>query len=152
MIQASEGWFAGPNPRVNQLAGPDALVAGDPDGIAVARFGWANIDTGKALNARNSAADRLGWVFPVWGTWQRVYVHLGRRYVRPGLPVTLFTRGDFWAMFPGGALVGQPVYADPLDGTPISGYDASAELTPWVVLTDCAPGRLAIISTWSNFQ
>lgn len=147
-----EGWFASDNPRANVLAGPDAIVAGDPDGLAVARFGWANMTTGRALNARNLSDDVQGWVLPTWGGWNRVYVSLGQRFVRPGLPVTLCTRGDFWARFDGGAIAGDRVYANLLDGSAISGYAINAEETPYTVEVGCAPGNLAIITTWSNYR
>lgn len=147
---AFDGAFASCNPRTQVLAGAGGLVAGNPDGVAVARFGWANADTGRVLNERGSPSDRLGFVLPVCGSWQRIYWNESKRWLRPGLAVTLCTRGDFWVCFPGGALRGQRVYAGALDGTPISGYAADAELTPWSVVTSAAPGQLAIISSWSN--
>ncbi len=74
-----------------------------------------------------------------------------QQFLRPGLAATLCVRGDFWAQFAGGAIKGQPVYADLLDGAAVSGYAAGAELTPWSIVTSCDPGGLAIISTWSNY-
>lgn len=151
MIRPTEGGFASNNPRTQVLAGAGALVAADPVGLEAARFGWADLTLGTASNERTTAAQRLGFVLPLCGDWQRVYVERGQRWIRPGLPITLCVRGDFWARFSGGAVPGQRVYADPLDGSLLSGYVASAELTPWSVITSAAPGQLAIISTWSNF-
>ncbi len=151
MIRPAEGAFASPNPRTQTLAGMGALVAAS-DGLSVGRFGWADISTGSAANARTNAEQRLGFVLPVIGTWQRVYTERGQRFIRPGLAVTLCNKGDFWAKFAGGAVRGQRVYANLLDGSAISGYDADAELTGWSVVTSCAPGQLAIISTWSYPQ
>lgn len=145
-----DGAFASDNPRTSLLAGPLQWRASDPDGLAVARFGWASKATGRAANIRTDATDLLGFVLPIIATWQRVRVDLGRFYIRPGLEVTLCSRGDFYARFPDGAQRGQPVYASTLDGSPISGYAADAELTQWSVVTSCGPGQLAIISTWSN--
>lgn len=145
-----EGAFASNNPRATTLAGVGQLRAADPDGIAVARFGYADRYTGRAANERTNAQQILGFVLPVVNSWQRVYVGLGRIvYVRPGLEITMCSRGDFYARFPNGAERGQPVYASLLDGSVISGQAADAELTPWSVVTSCGPGQLAIISTWS---
>jgi hypothetical protein len=146
-----EGAFAGPNPRTTTLAGAGALRAADPDGIAVGRFGWADKATGRAANERTNPEQLLGFVLPTIGGWQKVYVGLGRVYVRPGLEITMCSRGDFFARFAGGALAGQPVYASILDGSAICGQAPNAELTPWSVVTNCGPGELAIISTWSFF-
>jgi len=147
---AIEGSFASENPRAQTLAGVGALVASEPDGIEVCAFGWADLDTGRASNERTNARQQIGFVIPVCGTWQRVYVNLGKRWIRPGLETTLMSRGDFWVRFADGAIRGQNVYANPLDGAPISGYAVGAELTPWFVITSCEPGKLAVISTWSN--
>lgn len=152
MLRASfEGDFASCNPRAQVLTGPGALVAGNPEGVSVGRFAWADIDTGQANNARTNSQQILGFVLPLCGGWQRVYVARGQSWIRPGLAITLCSRGDFWARFASGAQVGNPVYADILDGSVISGYSAGAELTPWTVLSSCLPGQLAIISTWSKF-
>lgn len=158
--QAVAGGFASCNPRLQVLAGMDALTGGDPKGVAVGIFGWANVATGRALNVRTASTDRLGFVLPP--SWQGAQPANGWLYayrdedtglwmIRPGLPVTLAARGDFWTRFPGGATRGVSVYANPVDGTPISGYADDAELTPWNVVTSAAPGQLAIISTWSYY-
>lgn len=145
-----EGAFASSNPRASTLAGVGQLRAADPDGLAVARFGWADKSTGRAANERTSAQQVLGFVLPVINNYQRIYVGLGRLiYVRPGLEVTLAARGDFYARFRNGAVSGMRVYASTVDGAPLSGDDGAAELTPWSVVTSCGPGQLAIISTWS---
>lgn len=147
-----EGVFASRNPRVSLCAGQAALVAAAGD-LMVSRFGWADLVAGTVASTRTDASQRLGWVFPQEGTWQRIYwdkVNKAWR-LRAGLPVTIFERGDFWCRFPGGAIVGAPVYALTVDGTPVSGYTASGELTPWTVVTAGAKGELAIISTWSSF-
>lgn len=157
MRPAIEGSFASGNPRASLLAGPDAIVSGDPDGVAVARFGWADKTTGRATNTRTAPTQELGFVGPLsqpFAPWQarNIYRALGPNpIIRPGLPVTMYTRGDFWVRFPAGAVMGNRVYADPTDGTPISGPADGAELTPWTVVRSAGPGQLAIISTWSNF-
>lgn len=142
----AEGVFASRNPRATLLAGSLAFRAG-ADGLAVARFGWADADTGFASNARTSPTQALGFVLPVVNGNSAVRVARGVRYARPGVGVTLMAGGDFWAKFDGGASAGSPVYASLVDGSPISGEADAAELTPWYVATDCPPGGLAIIST-----
>ncbi len=72
--------------------------------------------------------------------------------IRPGYPVTLFAGGDFYARFAAGAEVYSRVYASLLDGAPVSGEADAAIVTPWYVLQSCAPGGVAIISTWSKPQ
>jgi hypothetical protein len=142
-----DGAFASRNPRSALVAGGGFFRAADPDGVIMARFAWANPETGLASSERVTANDLLGFVQPVPGYW-RMMVREGR-YIRPGLPVTLFAGGDFWARFADGALMGQRVYASILDGAVISGEAYDAEPTPWFVVTNAAPGELAVISTWS---
>jgi hypothetical protein len=146
MIQATEGVFASRNPRVVLLAGSVAFRAGN-DGLAVARFGFADVDTGLVDNARTSPAQLLGFVFPAVNGNSAVRVSRGQRYVRPGVGVTLMQGGDFWVRFIGGALPGARVFASQVDGTAISGDAADAEPTSWYVVTYAEPGGLAIIST-----
>lgn len=142
----AEGVFASRNPRATLLAGSFAFRAG-PDGLAVARFGWADVDTSLATNARATPSQLLGWVLPVAAGYSAVRVARGVSVIRPGVGVTMMAGGDFWAKFHGGASAGQRVYASLIDGSPISGEAADAEATPWYVATDAAPGGLAIIST-----
>lgn len=140
------GQFASSNPRSILLAGPLAYRAGGPDGVEVGLFGWADPATGTVENARTDASQRLGLILPI---------HLFRTIPKlwgvlpPGYEVTLATAGDFLVSFPNGALAGQRVYANLLDGSPVSGDTAGTELTPWTVMQDAAPGELCIISSWS---
>ncbi len=143
-------------PAINGGVGGQ-LVAGD-SGLIVGRFGWADINVNKVNNTRTDAAQRLGFVQPVGGTWQRAYWDVNPSgnppmafFLRAGLPATVYARGAFWARFPGGAWAGQPVYALLVDGTCVSGEAADAELTPWFVNSPCAPGQLAIINSWSTY-
>ncbi len=113
----------------------------------MARFAWADVETGLAASQPQAADNLLGFVQPYPGyAWRAVR---DGRIIRPGYGVTLFAAGDFYAMFPGGAEGGARVYASTLDGTPISGEAVDAEITPWYVAAGCAPGELAIISQWS---
>lgn len=144
-----EGAFASTNPRAVMLAGSVAYRAGE-DGLAVARFAWADSITGFATNERTDARQLLGFVLPVFDGINAVRVSRGVRYIRPGLGVTMMAAGDFWVRFPHGASAGQRVYAALVDGSPISGEAPDAEPTPWWVATDANPGETAIISTTSK--
>lgn len=150
MILQAEGSFASRNPRAVLLAGSSAFVAPEPNGLAVARFAWADVETGIASNTRTSANQLLGFVLPVANGNTAVRVANGQRFLRPGVTVTLMQAGDFWVRFMTGAIAGQAVYASQVDGTAISGQADGAELTPWFVVNDAGPGGLAIISTTSK--
>lgn len=146
MIQPAEGAFASRNPRAVLLAGSSMFKASD-DGLAVARFAWADRDTGFAANTRTHSRQLLGFVLPVANGAYSIRIARGRRYIRPGLGVTLMASADVWVRFYSGASAGQPVYASLVDGAAISGQADGAELTPWFVVTNAQPGGLAIIST-----
>lgn len=149
MINPAEGYFARPNPASVLLAGPSAFRAG-PDGVAVARFGFADYATCMVTNARTNAKQLLAWVFPVINGTSALRLSRGQRYARPGVGLTLMQGGDYWARFIYGAQAGAVVYASTVDGHAISGQSDAAEATRWYVATDCGPGGLAIISTTSR--
>lgn len=150
MFPALAGAFASPNPRTVLPAGGGSFIAAEPDGVYMARFAWANVETRQASSFPTSPDDLLGFVQPYPGYW-RTLVRDGR-IIRPGNGVTLFTGGDFYARFEAGAEFGARVYASTVDGAPLSGEHDDAEPTRWRVVAGCGPGGLAIISTWSNFQ
>lgn len=141
-----EGFFASRNPYAVQVGGPISFRAG-PNGLAVARFGWGDVDSGLVNNLRSKATEVLAYVFPVINGNSAVRVCRGQRFARPGVGVTLMRSGDYLVRFPAGAQAGQPVYASSVDGTPISGQASDAEATRWQVVTDTGPGGLAVIST-----
>lgn len=149
MQPTAEGFFASRNPGSVLLAGPVSFRAG-VNGLAVARFGFADVSSGLVDNARLNASQILGFVFPSVNGNSAVRVWRGTRYVRPGVGVTLMQAGDYWARFTGGAQAGSSVYASLVDGTAVSGEADGAELTRWFVATDTGPGGLAIISTTSK--
>jgi hypothetical protein len=156
---AAEGAFASFNPRF-QTTGP---TQAEPNGLALGRFGWRDPFTGLAYSARQAVTDLLGFVIPVpiqgvCMDWRYKYWDVTRKafILRGGMEATLVTRADVWARFPGGSYVTQQVYANVLDGSclavdrntgPVDGY----ELTPYSVVSECGPGELAIISSWSFF-
>lgn len=145
MHNQRSGQFASRNPRVTLLAGPLLLQAWGDEGVEVGVFAWVDPDTGHVENVRRSSDHPIGFVLPV-ANFETIPRFWG--VIPPGYQITLATRGDFFTIFPNGATRGQQVYASIFDGTPISGETADAQITPWYVVTDAAPGGLAIISTW----
>lgn len=146
------GGFASLNPRAAVLAGGGFLRAG-ADGLIAARFGWGDPSTGLAWNTRTTDDSTLGLVAPMPGYWRWATTDAGR-LIRPGLQVTLYSMGDFWARFVDGAEPGARVYASLVDGSPLAAYTQpdESEETPWMVVVGTEPGGLAVISTWSRFQ
>jgi hypothetical protein len=84
--------------------------------------------------------------------WRRVFFDdLSKTWrIREGMNISLLAAGTVWARFKYGARPGQPVYANLLDGSLISGYSDAGELTRWVVSSAAGAGGLAIITTWSK--
>lgn len=146
------GAFASLNTLRTLVAGIGELIAAQPSGVALARFAWADMASGTARNRRVSPSDVLGFVPSVGLNPWAIYQSIGRWWVRAGTPLAMFSSGDFWARFESGAARGDRVYARIMDGSPISGYGAGTEPTPWYVVTEAPPGGLAIISTTSRVQ
>lgn len=118
---AIEGDFASANPWTSMLAAPGSLQAA-PAGVLVGRFAWAENDnqTGAGLvsNAHPGVASRLGFVGREQaGALITAFLGSYTMEVVSGYEVTLYTSGDFWARFAGGATVGQKVYASFYDGS-----------------------------------
>lgn len=145
-----DGEFANFNPFVSMPQAAAMAIAAQPDGVPVARFGWYDTRTGFVSCRRTGDGQVPGFVRQVYGPLQAIYFRNGLRWLRPGVPVTLYTRGDFWVRFPGGAQQGDQVYCGLLDGSVISGYAQDAVPTPWRVVNSAAPGELTIITSWSN--
>jgi len=156
-------------------AGPGAPRSNSP-GTIQGRFGWLNSATGRVNNTRVDASDALGVVIPLrslnganggvvggpralagpqsawtWQFYDPTVTPCGGLRVRPGLVVTLHSRGNFWLRFAGGALYGQTVYASLADGSAISGAASSAEATPFLVCSTSPPGQLALVSSAAFF-
>jgi hypothetical protein len=109
------GDFASANPRASVVNGPGAFVAG-PAGVAVGLFAWAD--------AANIRVNNFGGGKPT-GFVHRAQQGLITRFleessmvVPAGLPVTLFSAGDFWVKNDGAttSAIGQTAYADNSNG------------------------------------
>lgn len=131
------------------------------EGTILARFGWRSPASGTVNNKRMSDGDQVGMVLPysthmaagVVGFRGRSWVFYDGFYwrIRPNLMASFMVNGNFWARFAGGSHTGQPVYASLVDGAAISGETGGAELTPWIVCSNAAPGQLAMISQSPKF-
>lgn len=139
------------------LAGPGALRAGGD--LLQGRFGWADPVTGLVTNAQG-AGTLLGLVLPkvrppvrrFSQQWTWAYTDAGGlTYIRSGIGVTLVSNGNYCVRFPAGAVVGEVVYADILDGHAVSGEADGSFQTPWTVAVGCTPGCLGEISTSNYF-
>lgn len=133
---AAAGDFAGANPRMS-LAAPVAGYVAIPDGVVVGRFAWGSYALATVANYFSLLAS-LGFVKR---EQQAIIVPFLDYYtieVIGGLPVTLFSRGDFWAQFTDSAAVGEKVYADPLTGecsADVTGQSLTTTLTASLATT-----------------
>lgn len=157
------------------LAQPGGPVSNVP-GTIQGRFGWYDSSTNQVNNTRVTDGDALGVVIPLrslngsnggvvggprgiaggqaswtWEFWDPTVTPCGGLRVRPGLIVTLHTRGNFWLRFAGGAIAGNTVYASLVDGSAISGAASNAEATRFLVCYTMPPGALAMVSTTAIF-
>ena len=111
------GDFASLNPFSSVLAGNNALVA-PPGGLTVGNFFWVG------PNGQTSQTFVAGWQIAFLGRNMQALItqFLGEAtmVVPSGFMVTGFNGGDFFANFPAGAAVGNYVFADPNDGTPVA--------------------------------
>jgi hypothetical protein len=144
-----EGAHASRNPYTSFPAGAGSLVAG-PNGVTLGRFGWFLPDIGQ-VSSVYTAGWALGFVLPVWGTWNKEYWSCvqgspPQLILRGGLPCTVAFVGDFWARFQEGAYLGDHVYASPADGSAWSSDPGGYVQTSWLVMSNCDPGGLAVIS------
>lgn len=124
------GDFYGTNPRAVPLAGssevgsaaPAAFVA-PAGGLIVGNFCWADSDLG--VVSQSFVAGRQVCMLRRGNNTLIVNFLAPATYqLLQGLPADLFTYGDFWAKFAGGATPGQLVYADEGTGAPVAASTA----------------------------
>lgn len=111
------GDFASLNPYSSVLAGNSALVAPE-GGLVVGNFFWVGPD------GETSQSFVAGWQVAFLGRNMQAliteFLQEATMVVPEGFMVTGFNGGDFFANFPAGAAVGNFVFADPNDGTPVA--------------------------------
>ena len=115
---AVEGDFASAGVYHSVLAGNQQLKAG-ATGVTIARFGWANIADGTVANAK--PADTTNQVLGFVRRGENTALITGWRdqvsmLIPAGYGVTLYDRGDFWAVTTTAATVGQSVFASDTTG------------------------------------
>lgn len=105
------------------LAGAMQFVAASA-GAIIARFAWADTVNGTVQNAK--PADTTNWVngflerdsnIAVITDWQGQ----ASMTIPSGLPVSVYDRGDFFAVATTAATVGQKVFSNDTDGTLATG-------------------------------
>lgn len=120
-----EGDFASANPRASMIAGEGALVAG-PDGVVLGRFGFANNANGVVTSAAPAVTTfRTGFAARAQPALLTGWLEGAGMTLQGGLEVTLHVKGDFWARFAGGAVMGQSVFASYADGSALSAVKAT---------------------------
>lgn len=106
---AVAGDYASINPRAVMLAGPGIFKA-PAAGVVVGRFCWADPDTGDVTQGQTSGY-LLGFLHRENQAVIQTVNGEATMIVPQGIMISLFTQGDFWGYFAGGATPGQSVYA-----------------------------------------
>ena len=124
-----EGARASNNPVSTVVAGPGGLVSGESAGLRVGTFAWQSGLT--ALNHNYAGAVPDGFVDNeqqgLITTWRAE----SDQVVPIGLPVTLYDRGDFWAVSTyQDASIGQKVFANVFNGKIITAATGSFIVDP----------------------
>lgn len=129
---AEAGDFYGINPRAVAIAGAGQLVAPAPNGLTVGNFAW--VDAFGNVTQYHVAGAQIGFLHRENNAVIVSFLAPATYVVNGGFPITLYTQGDFWAKFAGGATPGQVVYADPATGAPTTSA-TTASVTASVGLT-----------------
>ena len=112
------GDFASAGVYHSVLAGNQQLKAG-ATGVTIARFAWANIANGQVANVKPGSLTNqvLGFVRRGENTALITGYRAETSMLIPaGFGVTLYDRGDFWAVTTTTATVGQAVFASDTTG------------------------------------
>lgn len=120
------GDFSDSNIRSVVLAGPGGFIAGPLGrGPIIGHFAWGDqrdsgVGEGQLAfsNYQGEATAEIGFVSRQGNSAIITqYLEETTEYVQPGLIVSLFNTGGFWALFAAGATPGQKVFASYADGT-----------------------------------
>lgn len=115
-------------------AGAVGQLVSPVGGLIVGNFAWADLNTG-AVSQSFDANGQLGFLHREEQAIIVTYLGISTYVVNQGFPITLFSQGDFWGKFAGGAIPGQRVWADPDTGALISAVTA-----PFVVVATGSVG------------
>lgn len=134
--KAYPGMVATNNPWIGYVAGEGALVAG-PNGVTIARFGWATpiagsdtgerVDSNASLVAAGKSRAPSGFVHnELQGTFT-TYLQESGMQILPWSAMEIATRGDFWALNVGPNAVAREdkVFTNMADGTITTGAAGS---------------------------
>jgi hypothetical protein len=136
------GDFASTNPRTSVVNGPGAFVAGAL-GVAVGRFAWAD--------AANLRVNNFGGGIPT-GFVHRAqqglitnFLQEASMIVPAGLPVTLFSSGDFWVKNDGASTsaVNQIAYTNNSDGRVQFGSNWTGAAVTGAIAANVVTGSIA---------
>lgn len=97
---AVAGDFASANPRASVLAGEGGLVAG-PGGVTVGKFAWIDDDGKTVYNHGTATRVPDGFVHRDQQALITTYLAEGSNVIPEGFPVTLCSRGEFFAKLTG---------------------------------------------------
>lgn len=138
------------NPFTSLPAGTGLQARGD---VPVARFGWADLTAQTIGYRRTGTALQLAFIARPYDYPRRsMFRDRGLTWIRNGYPVTAYLQGDFSLRFPGGAVAGEQVWVDILDGTPYSGYAPNALPSVWTVRKTTSPGETSVISSFESVR
>jgi hypothetical protein len=145
-----EGMFASANARMSAIADEAALVAGTA-GVTVGRFAWTDTATNSLVSNTGSGVPR-GFVANELQAKITVWEAETATLIPQGLPVTVYSKGDFWARTSTAAVMGQKVFANNTTGAVCTGT-AGATITgftetSWFVGDICNAGELCKITSW----
>jgi hypothetical protein len=153
---AAKGDFADANIRAVVIGNVGGFVADAlPNRPIVGNFAWGE-QSGTPLAGSSfygSPTQKIGFVHREGQAVIAKFLEAYELVIEPGLIVTLYDQGSFWADFPLGASVGQKVFANYVDGSVYaaaagtSTQDASvtASLASTGVLTVSAVGSGALV-------
>lgn len=120
------GDFASQNPRASMLAGQGDLVA-PVGGLIVGNFAFVTKNvTNDTVSQAWASGTEVGFLAREQQGLITTFLAGDSLVVPQGFMVTLYTEGDFYGLFQGGATPGQNVYADESDGSLISAASAPA--------------------------
>lgn len=151
LTPAVAGDFCGANAHMSAVAGPDHLVTG-AGGANIGLFAWADAN-GLVTNAGSGVP--TGFIHRDQQGLITAWLGGSSMNIPVGLPVTVMTKGDFYAKTLTAATPGQKVFASNTDGTvktgaagaTIAGYTE----TSWAVPAgfSCNANELVKITSWS---
>ena len=146
-----EGDWCSANPRGSALAGPGAFTVG-PNGLIVGRFGFANAAGQVSNGVPSGGYVRFGFINRDQPVVITPWLGQSSLTMYSGQEVTLHDSADVWMRFATGAQIGQKVFVNYADGTPIAGAaggtvpGASFTASAGAVVTGSIAGTVLTVS------